>query len=112
MDDTGQMACDTHGEVGAELEWLFVGETCGCAAALLDWLRSFSLNDLSFFLLVCLPARYEKLSLYDLFVLLDVNISMVVSLMKSLMQRCWSVRWNRERGRQQSAARGGAEKAR
>lgn len=67
----------TYGDVGVELAWLFVGDVCTCAASLLDWLESFSLNDLSFFLLVCLPARYPKLSLYDLFVLLVVNISTV-----------------------------------
>lgn len=66
--------------MGVELAWLFVGDVCAAAATLLDWLRSFSLNDLSFFLLVCFPARYEKLSLYDLFVLLVVNISPVAVL--------------------------------
>lgn len=40
----------------------------------LDLFRSFSLKDRSFFLLVALPARYEKLSRYDLF-LLVANIA-------------------------------------
>lgn len=73
----------TYGDVGAELAWLFVGDVCVCAAPLLDWLSSLSLNDRSCFLLVCFPARYEKLSLYDLFVLLVVNISPVAVVMES-----------------------------
>lgn len=59
-----------------ELDGLCVGgglAVCG-VAIVLDRLNSFSLNDLSFFLLVALPALYEKLSRYDLF-LVVMNIS-------------------------------------
>ena len=66
----------THGDVGdEEVPWLFVGDACGgcCVTIRLDSLRPFSRNDPPFFLLVALLARYPKLSLYDLF-LLVVNI--------------------------------------
>ena len=69
-----ELGC-THGDVGLELDGLsdVSGLTVCGVAIVLDRFNSFSLKDLSFFLLVVLPALYEKLSLYNL-LLLVLNI--------------------------------------
>jgi hypothetical protein len=65
--------------VGELLAWLLVGDDCdgeGCCVA--NFLAvAYSLKDFCF-LLVAFPARYEKLSRYDLFLLLWNIVSMAM----------------------------------
>ena len=65
-----------YGDVGELLAGLFVGVDCDVVACVLSFrVGAYSLNDFCF-LLVALPARWLKLSRYDLF-LLVVNIVLV-----------------------------------
>jgi len=62
----------TYGDVGVLFAGLFDGDVAagdGCCVTVF-LVGAYSLKDLCFLLVVLFPARYEKLSRYDLFLLL------------------------------------------